>query len=434
MILKILAFSYDFDWSWLKLFQREGKVLQSLDHPAIPRYLDQFEIDTPNFKGFGMVQSYVKAKSLEEHVKAGRTFTTPEIRYIATEMLKILSYLHRLHPAIVHRDIKPSNILFKERTSHSLDQVYLVDFGSVQNVITAEGESFTVAGTYGYAAPEQFSGRAYAASDLYGLGATLVYLLTGQHPSDLPTRNGRLYFENQVTLDPYLTRWIIKLLQPDINQRFANAQEALSALQRVDARGLLAQPRPKPAHSHIHLQKTNTELDIRIFASGLSCDLLIKALLITAASLPLLALILFPLVGSLIVAVSIFQCLRAWQSFFFQSFGTTQLKITPQYITLVNRCFWFQRRRRSPTINIMKLQREQHHIYKCKNAQGETVSKEYPATVAIWAGNRVYPLGNPLPLSNVELDWLTSELSSWLNLPVEGAAMPIYNSHQLLRY
>ncbi|MEM9162178.1 MAG: hypothetical protein AAGC54_03815, partial [Cyanobacteria bacterium P01_F01_bin.4] len=135
-------------------------------------------------------------------------------------------------------------------------------------------------------------------------------------------------------------------------------------------------------------------------------------------------------VGSCIVAMLIFQSLRAWQHFFFQSFGTTQLNITSNYITLTNRCLCFRRRRRSPAINIIKLQREHHHIYKYKDAEGDTVSKEYPASVAVWAGNRAYPLGNRLPLTNVELDWLTSELSSWLNLPVEGAAAPIFASQK----
>ncbi|MEM8807637.1 MAG: serine/threonine-protein kinase [Cyanobacteria bacterium P01_G01_bin.38] len=431
IVLKILAFSYDFDWSWFKLFQREATVLQSLDHPAIPKYLDHFEIDTPDFKGFGLVQSYVDAQSLEAQVKAGRTFNTADIRYIATEMLKILSYLHGRHPAIVHRDIKPSNILLRDHTGNSRGQVYLVDFGSVQNVATAEGETFTIAGTYGYAAPEQFSGRASVASDLYGLGATLVYLLTGHHPADLPKRQGRIYFENQTTIDPHLSRWIATLLAPDAHQRFANAQAALSALQRVDARGLIELPRRKPASSRIRLQKNDTELDITIGACGLSHSRLLKASLITLLSIPFLVLMVFPLVGSCIVAMLVFKSLKAWQSFFFQSFGITRLNITSNYITLTNRCLCFRRRRRSPAINIIKLQREHHHIYKYKAAEGDTVSKEYPATVAIWAGNRAYPLGNPLPLTNVELDWLTSELSSWLNLPVEGAAVPMFSSQKL---
>ncbi|MEO0458361.1 MAG: serine/threonine-protein kinase [Cyanobacteria bacterium P01_A01_bin.114] len=430
VIIKILAFTYDFDWSWLKLFQREATVLQSLDHPAIPKYLDHFEIDTPEFKGFGLVQSYVDANSLEEHVRAGRTFDTADIRHIATEMLKILSYLHGRHPAIVHRDVKPSNILLRDRTGNSRGQLHLVDFGSVQNVATVEGDTLTIAGTYGYAAPEQFSGHASVASDLYGLGATLVYLLTGQHPADLPTRQGRLYFEDQTTLDPHLSRWIATLLAPDPNQRFANAQEALSHLQRVDARGLIELPRRKPADSRIRLSKTDNELNITIFARGLSKSRLLKAFLITLFSIPFLVLMLFPLVGSSIVATMIFQSLRAWQIFFFQSFGKTHLNITPKYITLTNRCFGFYRRRRSAAINIIKLQREQHHIYKYKDSEGDTVSKEYPASVAVWAGNRAYQLGNPLPLTNVELDWLTSEMSSWLNLPVEGAPVPIFSGQQ----
>lgn len=83
VVIKILYLGQDFDWQDLKLFQREAETLKALDYPAIPRYLDYFELDTPDDKGFGLVQTYVGAKSLEEHLQAGRTFSEAEVKELA---------------------------------------------------------------------------------------------------------------------------------------------------------------------------------------------------------------------------------------------------------------------------------------------------------------------------------------------------------------
>ncbi|GET39932.1 serine/threonine protein kinase [Microseira wollei] len=111
VVVKLLTFSSDFNWDDLKLFEREAETLQSLSHSAIPRYLDSFEVETPNGKGFALVQNYIEAKSLEEHLKDGRNFSEREVKQIAKSILEILTYLHAQKPPVIHRDIKPSNIL-----------------------------------------------------------------------------------------------------------------------------------------------------------------------------------------------------------------------------------------------------------------------------------------------------------------------------------
>lgn len=146
VVIKLLLFGPDFTWEDLKLFEREAEVLKSLDHPAIPQYLDFFEVELERGKGFALVQSHIAAKSLQQWIQAGRTFSENDLEAIARDLLKILEYLHARQPAVIHRDIKPSNVLLTDRTAHSPGQVYLIDFGSVQTAI--RGGTQTVVGTH----------------------------------------------------------------------------------------------------------------------------------------------------------------------------------------------------------------------------------------------------------------------------------------------
>ena len=232
VVVKLLSFSSDFNWEDLKLFEREVETLKSLAHPAIPRYLDSFEIDTPNRKAFALVQSYIEAKSLQEYLSDGRTFSESEVKQLATALLDILAYLHQRQPPVIHRDIKPSNILLKNRSGNSVGEVYLVDFGAVQTLATQQGKTVTVVGTYGYMPPEQFGGRAVPASDLYSLGATLIALITKQHPADLPQKDLQLEFEQFTQLSPAFTNWLKWMTDPSLERRPASVQIAKEVLEK----------------------------------------------------------------------------------------------------------------------------------------------------------------------------------------------------------
>lgn len=230
VVVKLLTFGEELEWGTFKLFEREAKTLKELEHSAIPRYLDYFDIETNSGKGFALVQSHIDALSLEEHIKAGRTFSEIELKQIAKAVLEILVYLHNRHPPIIHRDIKPGNILLTNRSGNNVGQVYLVDFGSVQAAVN-QGGTRTVVGTYGYMPPEQFGGRAVPASDLYGLGTTIIYLASGQHPADLPQKDLQISFENDVNLSSNFIDWLQWITQPSLEKRFKSANQALEALE-----------------------------------------------------------------------------------------------------------------------------------------------------------------------------------------------------------
>lgn len=228
VVVKLLAFGGEVQWDDLKLFEREAQVLKQLDHPRIPKYRDYFHIDDRTL-WFGLVQEYIPGASLKELLSQGRKFTKKEIHKITVSVLNILFYLHDKNPPVLHRDIKPSNLIWGED-----EHIYLVDFGAVQDRAATEGATFTVVGTYGYAPMEQFGGRAVPASDLYALGATLIHLLTGIPPADLPQKNLQIQFADKVNLSPHLASWLTKMTEPALERRFSNVREALENLKQIN--------------------------------------------------------------------------------------------------------------------------------------------------------------------------------------------------------
>ncbi|MEN8447684.1 MAG: serine/threonine-protein kinase, partial [Cyanobacteria bacterium J06555_13] len=228
VVIKLVLFGPDFTWEDLKLFERETETLKSLDHPAIPKYLDAFEVETRLGKGYALVQTYIQAPSLKEIVDAGHRFRESQLQPMAQALLSILYYLHSCYPMVIHRDIKPSNILLKAKTAQTPAKLYLIDFGSVQTAQT-DG-TMTVVGTYGYMPPEQFGGRAKPASDLYSLGATLIYLATGKHPTELMQESLQIQFSEHVGFSESFTQWLATLTHTSLSARTATAKQALQQL------------------------------------------------------------------------------------------------------------------------------------------------------------------------------------------------------------
>ena len=272
VVIKVLLFSEEFRWEDLKLFEREAETLKHLEHPAIPQYLDYFELDAPEMKGFGLVQKYIEAKSLQEYVEAGRNFSEHEIIQLNKLLLEILNYLHSRQPAVIHRDIKPSNILLNNSSGNSVGDIYLIDFGSVQTSVKSHGTR-TVVGTYGYMPPEQFGGRAFPASDLYSLGMTLIYLATKKQPSELLDDDLNIQLNNINNLSIELKTWLNLMIQPSLNRRFNTAKIALECINNlsditskhefdlVDKN--IGYGQCKPSSSKIKLIRTNHKLEIK---------------------------------------------------------------------------------------------------------------------------------------------------------------------------
>ena len=232
-------------WTEYEAYEQEIKVLESLDFPGIPRYLDAFGTDS----GFCMVQEYKNAESAID-----RTFSPPDIKQIAIATLEILAYLQSQTPSVIHRDIKPENLLIDEELN-----VYLVDFGFARLGGGNIAASSVVKGTMGFMPPEQmFNRQLTEASDLYGLGATLICLLTGTKSVDvgnLIDDNYSIHFRHLVPpLQQGWMNWLETMVAPRIQDRYKSAADALMALRSLDASSL-----PKVRLERDRLEFTATE-------------------------------------------------------------------------------------------------------------------------------------------------------------------------------
>ncbi|EKV00941.1 serine/threonine protein kinase [Leptolyngbya sp. PCC 7375] len=245
VVIKQFQFAKSSDWQGYDALLQEGQVLKSLKHPGIPRYLGAFKAE----EGFCMVQEYKHAKSLAEP----RSFSPDAIRQIAVSCLEILAYLQSRIPPIIHRDFKPANILVSDNL-----KVYLVDFGFARIGDGEVGMSSVVKGTLGFMPPEQiFNRQLTEASDLYGLGMTLICLLTNtpaHHVGKLVDVTYQVDFSQfKAYLSPQWITWLEKMVQPRLSDRFENASDALD---NIPEHGL-RQPQAKFSQSTINLVATN---------------------------------------------------------------------------------------------------------------------------------------------------------------------------------
>ena len=430
VLVKLLTFGGDLKWEIFRLFEREAKILQELEHPNIPRYLDYFDVETNFGKGFALIQSYIDAPSLEEHIKAGRKFNEKELQQIAKAILNILIYLHSNSPSVIHRDIKPGNVLLTNSSDNSLGQIYLIDFGSVQATVTEEGNK-TIVGTYGYMPPEQFGERAVPASDLYSLGATIIYLASGQHPAELPQKDFRLSFKDYVNLSPTFIDWLQWMTQPILERRLKSASEALEALENKTPQNKYGSIPPKPTNSRVVLTKETESLQICIPSQGFRIDLLPQ--------------IGFAIIwnGFLInwycIALSTWNSGGWFAAFFalghlgvgiwliwkilFTLYGRILLLINKEKIYLRYGLFDFTYDRPSPALRNQITKLELTKTCFKKGDEGEQVRMK--PQINIWAGTKKFVIGKGLfgstgigLLCRSELDWLAHELSEWLDLPI----------------
>ncbi len=221
----------------VELARREASMLRQLDHPCIPTYRDHLVRNRTLY----LVQEFVKGETLAQELERHR-YDQAEVLAIVHELLGTLAWLHGRTPPVVHRDVKPGNVIRRSRDG----RLVLVDFGAVRDAIRDSGTGgSTVAGTFGYMAPEQFRGDASPATDIYGLGALAVALLSRQEPAQLMDYRGNFLWEQVVNLHPAVRSALESMLAPDPSDRPQDAAILRDEIGRL-REGLLAGELPEP--------------------------------------------------------------------------------------------------------------------------------------------------------------------------------------------
>ncbi|NJO98232.1 MAG: protein kinase [Pleurocapsa sp. CRU_1_2] len=211
-----------------ELFEREARTLGRVgNHPQIPRLLDYFE----DRQQFYLIQEFVKGNNLQQEVKKNGVLSEVQTRQVLKEVLTILRDIHL--QKVIHRDIKPANIIRREID----DRLVLIDFGVVKNQVdsvVSEQTALTAfaVGTPGFAPPEQLAMRPVYASDVYALGVTCMYLLSGKAPKnmDCDPITGDINWLKYVNISDGFAKILTKMLEVAVKSRYKTAQEILDVL------------------------------------------------------------------------------------------------------------------------------------------------------------------------------------------------------------
>lgn len=212
-----------------KRFEREAKTLAKLgSHSQVPLLLNYFVANGE----FYLVQEYIRGATLARLIRCNGCISENAAKRFLREMLPLLHYIHKQQ--VIHRDIKPQNII------RCIDdgRLVLIDFGAVKEEIAQAGDTSTkmptthFIGTVGFAPPEQYSLRPVFGSDIYALGITCLYLLTGKGPLDFDAdrQTGEIIWRDAVRLEPHFARILGKMLKISLHERYKSAEVILRAL------------------------------------------------------------------------------------------------------------------------------------------------------------------------------------------------------------
>jgi serine/threonine protein kinase, bacterial len=215
-------------------FEREAATLE---------YLGEHNIQIPKLYAyflengqFYLVQEWIQGQTLRDVVTAKGYENETLVREIIISLLSVLDYVHS--QGIIHRDIKPDNIILRSHDSKPV----LIDFGAVKETIRStvgvQGNPThsIVIGTPGYMPSEQAVGRPVYATDIYSLGLTAIYLLTGKNPIELQSnpQTGEILWQQDAThVSPAFASILSQAIEPQASDRFNTAREMLCALQSL---------------------------------------------------------------------------------------------------------------------------------------------------------------------------------------------------------
>jgi len=207
-----------------ELFEREARTLKVLQHQGIPRFYDFFVEDGKKYLAMELIQG----QDLEKRVYQQGVVPLQQAIGWMIQTCEVLHYLHSQNPPIIHRDIKPANLMTRYRDN----SICVLDFGAVKEIGTPFG---TRIGAEGYSAPEQDRGRPSTQSDLYAIGPTLTFLLSGQIPQNFYRKcegNYRFKVDGLPAIPAPVQAVIEKVTEPQASDRYQTATELAQELRQ----------------------------------------------------------------------------------------------------------------------------------------------------------------------------------------------------------
>lgn len=216
-------------------FAKEALTLRRLGtHGQIPQLIDYFEEN----QDFYLIQEFIDGEELRREVSR-RILSECEVLAFLADALGVLRFVHQQN--VIHRDIKPSNLL-RRRTD---GKIILIDFGAVKEIenfalapVGVLSDQTSAIGSPGYMPLEQQGGRPNFSSDIYALGQTAIFAVTGRAPIDLEaTATGDTgSWQAEIPVSPALRSILIKMTESRATLRYQTTDEVLQdlhPLQRV---------------------------------------------------------------------------------------------------------------------------------------------------------------------------------------------------------
>lgn len=215
-------------------FKKEASLLINLRHHALPRINDFFSRGEDRWY---LVMDYIEGQTLREIANSRGPIPEAEVLDWGCQLCEILDYLHKQNPPVIFRDLKPANIMLTPD-----GHIKLIDFGIARHFRAGSSSDTAAYGSSGFAPPEQYGeNQTDPRSDIYALGATMHYLLTGQDPQKNP-----FIFENPsktVKVSDRLETAVMKAIALKAADRHQDAAQMLHTLSQINLPASKAVPK-----------------------------------------------------------------------------------------------------------------------------------------------------------------------------------------------
>ena len=225
--IHLQGFSEDQFEKYRQAFVKEARTLANLRHSNIVEVIDVFDENNTSY----MVMSFIEGQSLQSMVKNRGKLPYPEAVNYMAQITDAVGYIHKKN--ILHRDIKPDNVIITPDF-----KAVLIDFGSAREFVHDQTQAHTSVVSHGYAPTEQYTtnSRKGAYTDIYAIGATFYFALTGKTPLEAAARMTEKMLSPKDLLPKIpeeANRTILKAMQIDAKNRHQNVQDFMDDLRNI---------------------------------------------------------------------------------------------------------------------------------------------------------------------------------------------------------